>query len=84
MKGGGNDAGNLTTLCLRCHELVHEGFLVITGTAPHGIAFADREGRPVSGMTSSRESADEPEDDDSSRGTRGPLSRSEPEPTADG
>jgi len=45
-RGGKTRAANLTVLCSRCHALVHEGLLVVEGTAPNALCFRDRDGRP--------------------------------------
>ena len=54
-KGGLTELGNLVTLCVRCHGLVHEGFLVVTldrtkrnGRQP-GFVFRDARGRSLGG-----------------------------------
>lgn len=46
-KAGRTEPSNLLTLCVRCHGMVHEEFLVIAGRAPHALSFADKEGNPV-------------------------------------
>jgi Holliday junction DNA helicase RuvB len=38
---------NLITLCARCHGLVHEGLIVLTGKAPHGLKMIDRHGNSL-------------------------------------
>ncbi|MDQ7821153.1 MAG: HNH endonuclease [Candidatus Eremiobacteraeota bacterium] len=45
-QGGPTTEGNLTTLC-RTHHLrcLHEGYLIIRGTAPHGLTFIFPRGR---------------------------------------
>ena len=37
--GGCDDLCNKLTLCVPCHDLVHEGKVVITGDAPDGLRF---------------------------------------------
>ncbi len=49
--GGPGTEENLVTLCRRCHGLVHDGCLSITGTAPHGLAMTDKDGNPVAPRT---------------------------------
>jgi hypothetical protein len=39
-RGGTHTMGNLCTLCFHHHKSHHDGFLSITGTAPHGLQFA--------------------------------------------
>jgi Holliday junction DNA helicase RuvB len=43
-RGGKTLPSNLTSLCAPCHGRVHDGLLVITGTAPHGLRITDRNG----------------------------------------
>jgi holliday junction DNA helicase RuvB len=38
---------NLVTLCDRCHGLVHEGLLLVSGKAPDGLRITDRHGKPL-------------------------------------
>ena len=38
---------NLITMCNRCHGLIHDDFLIVTGTAPHNIVVTDRESREL-------------------------------------
>ena len=45
--GGPTVASNLTTICVRCHTLVHEGLLCIRGTAPNGLSITDRRGQAL-------------------------------------
>jgi hypothetical protein len=37
--GGSDDPSNLVTVCHRCHDLVHEGYVAISGDAPDGLVF---------------------------------------------
>ncbi len=37
--GGPTTPANLLCLCIRCHSLVHEGFLAVSGECPHGVRF---------------------------------------------
>jgi hypothetical protein len=39
-------AGNLSVLCGGCHARVHDGTLLIRGTAPDGLTFLHGDGRP--------------------------------------
>ena len=41
-------AENLTTCCIRCHGMVHDGLLRIEGSAPDQLTFANRDGEPTS------------------------------------
>ncbi len=45
--GGKTDAANLITACNRCHGMIHDGFLVVKGQAPHQIKITDRDGREL-------------------------------------
>ncbi|MEW6747515.1 MAG: HNH endonuclease signature motif containing protein [Planctomycetota bacterium] len=45
--GGRTEAGNLVSLCTRCHSRVHEGLLVIVGRAPNEVRFLDRHGEEL-------------------------------------
>ena len=36
--GTANAQANLMTTCARHHTLIHEGFVVIEGSAPHALA----------------------------------------------
>jgi hypothetical protein len=44
--GGGHDPANLAVLCGACHDRVHQGTLLIRGTAPDGLTFLHGDGRP--------------------------------------
>jgi hypothetical protein len=74
-KGGKHEPANLMSLCRLCHELVHEGYLIITGTAPHGLVFTDRMGRSVAPSASAGTSIPpHAAAEGSESGPRGPLS----------
>ena len=45
--GGPTTRDNLTTLCARCHGLVHDGFLRVEGNSDRGLRLLDRAGRPL-------------------------------------
>jgi len=45
--GGLTIGENLATLCTKCHKNVHEGHLIITGSAPHGLRFLNRFGKDI-------------------------------------
>ncbi len=45
--GGRTDSSNLVTLCARCHGMVHDGFLFVSGLAPHDLSIRDRHGRDL-------------------------------------
>ena len=38
-RGGGDELANMLLLCDRCHMLVHDGKMVIRGTAPDGLVY---------------------------------------------
>ena len=38
-RGGGDELWNLVLMCDRCHELLHEGKMVIRGRSPDGLVF---------------------------------------------
>jgi len=39
-RGGGEERANLISLCERCHlDLVHSGWLLVSGAAPDGLAW---------------------------------------------
>jgi hypothetical protein len=44
-EGGATVRENIVLLCSACHALIHEGYLVLTGCAPHGLIFRDRHGQ---------------------------------------
>jgi holliday junction DNA helicase RuvB len=46
-KKGPTTPWNLVTLCDRCHGLVHEGLLLVSGKAPNGVSITDRHGKPL-------------------------------------
>jgi len=46
-RGGPTIGENLTTVCSRCHALVHEGLLVVSGKAPGDIVFQDARGQAL-------------------------------------
>jgi hypothetical protein len=43
-EGGETVRENIILLCSACHDLIHKGYLVLTGCAPHGLIFRDRHG----------------------------------------
>ena len=45
--GGPTLPRNLVCLCSRCHKNVHEGSLVVKGSAPGELRFLDRSGKPL-------------------------------------
>ena len=47
-QGGRTSIENLVCLCANCHGRIHDGFLNVTGRAPHKLTFTDRDGREVS------------------------------------
>jgi len=38
-RGGGDELANMLLLCDRCHMLVHDGKMVVRGTAPDGLVY---------------------------------------------
>ena len=38
-RGGGDEPANLVLLCDACHRLVHDGKMIIRGTAPDGLVY---------------------------------------------
>jgi Holliday junction DNA helicase RuvB len=45
---GATKPSNLSAFCARCHALVHENLLFVSGEAPHRLKIEDRHGRPLS------------------------------------
>jgi Holliday junction DNA helicase RuvB len=45
--GGRTSPENLATLCRVCHGLIHDGYLRVSGTAPHKLKFTARDGLPL-------------------------------------
>lgn len=43
-KGGKTEISNLVTTCAHCHGMIHDGFLHVSGQAPHDLTFTDRDG----------------------------------------
>ena len=47
--GGVTVPANLAPLCGRCHTHIHDGSLLLTGSAPNGLVWQDRRGAPLGG-----------------------------------
>ncbi len=45
--GGPTVPDNLMTMCLKCHGLVHDGFLHVEGEIPDGVEFKSKDGEPL-------------------------------------
>lgn len=43
-EGGKTVRDNIILLCSACHDLIHKGYLILTGSSPHGLIFRDRHG----------------------------------------
>jgi hypothetical protein len=50
--GGGHDPSNLLTMCAAHHRAVHEGILIITGSATTGITACHADGTPYGALPS--------------------------------
>jgi hypothetical protein len=48
-EGGANNPDNLLTLCSAHHDAIHEGRLLVTGSAASGLHFSHADGTPYGG-----------------------------------